>query len=553
MKRRLIMGKKIINILLFFAVLAAAIGMTVYVGQGATTVMIYNFVFLGIMVVLYLAGMIGGMFRMGNISEALRGATEELSGIFKTSGRVAAEKLVHLNGIFNHTYLDSKMENFTDSIARSEEGIGEIEEYLNEEELDNHLHKRLLEMIPDIFTSLGILGTFVGLVWGLKNFQPNNYEAMTSSVASLVDGIKVAFLTSIYGIALSIIYTFGMKTEYSSMTENLQAFLEKFHSCVMPTAENESRNLLVSSQKNQTAAMNQMAEQFSVQMAESFEKVIAPTFMKMNDSLELLSTSVLRCQQDAVKDILDTFLREMHASFNLEFRDFNEALAQLKSVQNENAAYTSDLYKNMTRQLTDSYAKQEKMMKDLMEQMTRTQGKYMDTASRILQENREIQKMQQADYQHIADYLKEAERSSAKFWVACNQTMQKYVEAASQGMERVSSASQMSNEVLKANKHVVEEFDARMQEYMVYQKKAYQTMEQVRALLADITVAKDNRDIRLMGGKYEFQNMNKETLNQMQSMLEEQSERQQEALDEISRNMKDLSRNAQKGRFGIFK
>lgn len=547
------MGKKIINILLFFAVLAAAIGMTVYVGQGATTVMIYNFVFLGIMVVLYLAGMIGGMFRMGNISEALRGATEELSGIFKTSGRVAAEKLVHLNGIFNHTYLDSKMENFTDSIARSEEGIGEIEEYLNEEELDNHLHKRLLEMIPDIFTSLGILGTFVGLVWGLKNFQPNNYEAMTSSVASLVDGIKVAFLTSIYGIALSIIYTFGMKTEYSSMTENLQAFLEKFHSCVMPTAENESRNLLVSSQKNQTAAMNQMAEQFSVQMAESFEKVIAPTFMKMNDSLELLSTSVLRCQQDAVKDILDTFLREMHASFNLEFRDFNEALAQLKSVQNENAAYTSDLYKNMTRQLTDSYAKQEKMMKDLMEQMTRTQGKYMDTASRILQENREIQKMQQADYQHIADYLKEAERSSAKFWVACNQTMQKYVEAASQGMERVSSASQMSNEVLKANKHVVEEFDARMQEYMVYQKKAYQTMEQVRALLADITVAKDNRDIRLMGGKYEFQNMNKETLNQMQSMLEEQSERQQEALDEISRNMKDLSRNAQKGRFGIFK
>lgn len=547
------MGKKIINILLFFAVLAAAIGMTVYVGQGAATVMIYNFVFLGIMVILYLAGMLGGMFRMGNISEALRGATEELSGIFKTSGRVAAEKLVHLNGIFNHTYLDSKMENFTDSVARSEEGIGEIEEYLNEEELDNHLHKRLLEMIPDIFTSLGILGTFVGLVWGLKNFQPNNYEAMTSSVASLVDGIKVAFLTSIYGIALSIIYTFGMKTEYSSMTENLQAFLEKFHSCVMPTAENESRNLLVSSQKNQTAAMNQMAEQFSVQMAESFEKVITPTFVKMNDSLELLSTSVLRCQQDAVKDILDTFLREMHASFNLEFRDFNEALAQLKSVQSENAAYTSDLYKNMTRQLTDSYAKQEKMMKDLMEQMTRTQGKYMDTASRILQENREIQKMQQADYQHIADYLKEAERSSAKFWVACNQTMQKYVEAASQGMERVSSASQMGNDVLKANKHVVEEFDARMQEYMVYQKKAYQTMEQVRALLADITVAKDNRDIRLMGGRYELQNMNKETLNQMQSMLEEQSERQQEALDEIARNMKDLSRNAQKGRFGIFK
>ena len=36
---------------------------------------------------------------------------------------------------------------------------------------------------------------------GLKNFQPTDYEVMTSSVSALVDGIKVAFLTSIYGVA----------------------------------------------------------------------------------------------------------------------------------------------------------------------------------------------------------------------------------------------------------------------------------------------------------------------------------------------------------------
>ena len=65
----------------------------------------------------------------------------------------------------------------------------------------------------DIFTSLGILGTFVGLVWGLKNFEPSSYETMTNSVASLVEGIKVAFLTSIYGIALAIVYTSGMKSD----------------------------------------------------------------------------------------------------------------------------------------------------------------------------------------------------------------------------------------------------------------------------------------------------------------------------------------------------
>ncbi len=79
-------------------------------------------------------------------------------------------------------------------------------------------------------------------------------------------------------------------------------------------------------------------------------------------------------------------------------------------------------------------------------------------AGRIVQDNQTIQKQQQADYQHLADYLKEAETSSAKFWVACNQTMQKYVEAAAQGMERISAAGKGNADVAKANREVVEEF-----------------------------------------------------------------------------------------------
>ena len=136
-----------------------------------------------------------------------------------------------------------------DGMNQAKEGIGEIEDYINEDDIDLHVHKRILEMIPDIFTSLGILGTFIGLVWGLKNFEPSSYETMTNSVSSLVAGIKVAFLTSIYGIAFAIIYTSGMKSVFSDMNEKLQAFLEKFHIYVLPTAENESRNLMVASQK----------------------------------------------------------------------------------------------------------------------------------------------------------------------------------------------------------------------------------------------------------------------------------------------------------------
>ena len=550
------MSKKILNLLAFLAVLAGCIAMTVFTGKGSVSTMIYNFVFLAIMTVLYLAGMLGGMFRVEGIGQALHRGKEELTGIFKTPGKVKNESLVYLKGIFDHKYLDGRLDDFVDGMNQAKEGIGEIEDYINEDDIDLHIHKRILEMIPDIFTSLGILGTFIGLVWGLKNFEPSSYETMTNSVSSLVAGIKVAFLTSIYGIAFAIIYTSGMKSVFSDMNEKLQAFLEKFHIYVLPTAENESRNLMVASQKLQVKAMKQMAEQLSAEMAQSFEKAINPTFQKMNESLDVLTESVTSCQQDVMQEILRSFLREMNGSFKLQFKDFNDALAQLKKAQKENTDYTTNLYHTMSDQLNSSYEKQSETMKDMVNELGNAQGRYISTASRIAQENQEIQKMQQQDYQRVADYLKEAEKTSAKFWVACNQTMQRYVETASQGMEKVSAASQTGTDVLNANRQVMEELEKRLADFASCQDKTLQTMEEVRRLLTDISVTKENGNISLTGGQ---QNLNasrmadRQSMDRLYALMKEQGEKQEALLEEMNRNLGELSKTPQKGKFGLFR
>ena len=550
------MSKKILNLLAFLAVLAGCIAMTVFTGKGSVSTMIYNFAFLAIMTVLYLAGMLGGMFRIEGIGQALHRGKEELTGIFKTPGKVKNESLVYLKGIFDHKYLDGRLDDFVDGMNQAKEGIGEIEDYINEDDIDLHVHKRILEMIPDIFTSLGILGTFIGLVWGLKNFEPSSYETMTNSVSSLVAGIKVAFLTSIYGIAFAIIYTSGMKSVFSDMNEKLQAFLEKFHIYVLPTAENESRNLMVASQKLQVKAMKQMAEQLSAEMAQSFEKAINPTFQKMNESLDVLTESVTSCQQDVMQEILRSFLREMNGSFKLQFKDFNDALAQLKKAQKENTDYTTNLYHTMSDQLNSSYEKQSETMKDMVNELGNAQGRYISTASRIAQENQEIQKMQQQDYQRVADYLKEAEKTSAKFWVACNQTMQRYVETASQGMEKVSAASQTGTDVLNANRQVMEELEKRLADFASCQDKTLQTMEEVRRLLTDISVTKENGNISLTGGQ---QNLNasrmadRQSMDRLYALMKEQGEKQEALLEEMNRNLGELSKTPQKGKFGLFR
>ncbi len=52
-----------------------------------------------------------------------------------------------------------------------------------------------------VIVSIGVLGTFVGIVWGLWNFNTQNIGA---SVPQLLEGLKLAFLTSILGMVVSI-------------------------------------------------------------------------------------------------------------------------------------------------------------------------------------------------------------------------------------------------------------------------------------------------------------------------------------------------------------
>ena len=54
------MGKKIMNTVLFLVVLGGCVAMTLLTGNGSSGTMIYNFAFLAVMAVIYLAGLFGG-------------------------------------------------------------------------------------------------------------------------------------------------------------------------------------------------------------------------------------------------------------------------------------------------------------------------------------------------------------------------------------------------------------------------------------------------------------------------------------------------------------
>lgn len=64
-------------------------------------------------------------------------------------------------------------------------------------------HSQFLEYAPTLMTSLGILGTFVGVVIGLLHFDTQHIDA---GIPLLLEGLKTAFITSIVGMFAAGVY-----------------------------------------------------------------------------------------------------------------------------------------------------------------------------------------------------------------------------------------------------------------------------------------------------------------------------------------------------------
>lgn len=545
------MGRKVTDKILFVLVVGISIGFTWFVSGGVSGTMIYNFIFLGIMILIYLFGMFSGFGKMNRFEQAFQKATDEIEHTFETLDVATGEDEGTLpEELFGMPQLDHRYQEFRAFVKKSQSGLADIEDYINEEIVDSLISKKMLDIIPDILTSLGILGTFIGLVVGLKDFEPSNYEAMTSSVSSLVDGIKVAFLTSIYGLSLSLVFSYALKSAYASLTDSMSEFMDYFHNLVIPSAEAETRNIMVNYQEEQTKAIQKMTDQFSEHLANSFEKVITPSFRKMNQSMDILTETMAKGQEEMMKGLLSDFLSNMRENFQLQFDDFNQALESMTQAQKEMTEATKGLYKVTETDLHNAFAEERDQMQSLVREMGAMQKEYLTSAQQTIDNNQKYGEVLDHNYRQIMTYLQDAEQSSAKFWVACNQAMQKYVSAASVSVEGFAAASQHNSNLYEANERVVQSYNDRMQEFVQYQKLTAQTMEQVQNLLYNIVTSPDEThrtNIRNMA----INNSNRDMLIQIQKTLEEQGSRQEELLETMVQYMKESTRSGKKGK-GIF-
>lgn len=204
-------------------------------------------------------------------------------------------------------------------------------------------------------TSLGILGTFSGIVVGLMAFDPSHID---DSISLLLAGLKTAFLTSLVGMCATIVF------------KVISPFLQKKD--IQPIGIGPVEIYAVMSK--QLTTMNMLAEAIGGNEDSSLASQIRLIRIDMNDANKLLNAEMMTL--NAHNDHMATSLVEMqtaHGKFSdrlwVNMAEFGEMLSKSATEQVINALkeVILDFNNKLSEQFGDNFKRLDQSVKKLLD------------------------------------------------------------------------------------------------------------------------------------------------------------------------------------------
>ena len=230
-----------------------------------------------------------------------------------------------------------------------------LEEYFKNVRNDN-----FAKIAASTFPMLGILGTFVAIAISMPDFTANNTQELDSEISKLLAGVGTAFYASIFGIFLSLLWTFFERLGLSAIEKITLALEDLYRNNIW------SKKELLKFKYNQKALMenefiNTLKSTFNLDFIksinkehlESYEKIITLTNSTLGSLENSLKKSALEIEETVAKitsahDTLEArlVLEENLAEFNKSARELQQLLSSfdngldraLHSIDSELAA-----------------------------------------------------------------------------------------------------------------------------------------------------------------------------------------------------------------------
>ena len=402
--------KKLGNKNILYAVWIILCAATAFLG-GFGHSMLINYAFLAVMGLLILIVDRHGLSKICRITKDLKGITETFSEA-EAQGTQGNEAYLSLMESMHFTYPETEGDwmRLQESWKSSDGMDCDVEDYIFESELLESCNYNVCTQVASILTALGILGTFLGLVLGLRSFDFSNADQMTSSVEALVGGLNVAFYTSIYGVTLSILYNIIFRRITTGLTQELNHFYDAFNSALEPVSQKAMVERMDSRQAENNALMQdikalldeRLGERLGHQMAET----LTPVFDRIIQSLDSMMLDFHKEQANSLEKIVDAFVDRMGGALNSHVKALGESVDELSQAQKTMSVELQRLIKQIVKTSKDTSQINEhagiilEQLSGYIPLLTQTSQDSAKVIENMVKWSEDIQKM--TDTQHLA-------------------------------------------------------------------------------------------------------------------------------------------------------
>lgn len=179
--------------------------------------------------------------------------------------------------------------------------------------LGQYLNLRFWNSVPALLVGLGILGTFVGLVWGLIPFSGIDFERteeIRKGIEKLLSGVSTAFVTSVWGMLVSLLFNGVEKLYIGKVSREIAILQDVLDEPFTLTTEEEIAERQDYELEQQTAAL----KSFSTDLANDIKSAMADgrqeLIRELHNATKAFSSAITE-QLEPTFSNLDTALEEL--------------------------------------------------------------------------------------------------------------------------------------------------------------------------------------------------------------------------------------------------
>ncbi len=335
---------------------------------------------------------------------------------------------------------------------------------------------RLLAAVPGFLTAIGVIGTFLGLQLGLGalNLNTSDTEQLKGAISALISSASIAFMTSVWGVFLSLFFN-AIEKIVESIIRNQIAALQQRIDTLFPRLIAEQTLLDISRDGNQSketlmglaeqignqmqVAVQSMAETVTTGMTESLERIMSPAIEQMVEASTEFANKQANSSEDALKEILGKFseglgqagaqqqsmMQQATHDMNRSMSEWGSGLTRFMGQLNLTISRLEDMSEQQGRALSEQLNTSLNSQKENTEYAT---GQMKSMAENLMDSvkthHQQIATTEQQRLEHLAQYMESSTKAQAD-------ELKKITDSSHAAAEEFQSTIRQSMEMLMAD------------------------------------------------------------------------------------------------------